>query len=668
MKLLYLYIAECSDRDIKNEHYRFDSNDVFTVTDDGKLTYEHYNALPKKFWTTPVAAPKWQSRVDSVSAIVGANGAGKTSIATILGRCFELGRPSPKYACVILEDDVYTLYENLENKIDCAKVEMELGRSHFKHFTEKDGWSPHEPPFHFVYYSPFCATQTVWEQADRIDGPQNMYDLSATKIFTMWTDANGQPLKFYDDYNRRLSFEFARVFHEIDRGGTSRMPFALPSFVRIVRNVAHSQTAYLMVWHATKHGDGIQFECSNKQLLDLSWLLSLINIQDVRIGMIVDYAGVLVDENTADNAVCNSLLSSAGWKAFVALGVWLSDIMKQEEKKMHWGAQDIRQRFEAEWRCMSTDMQDVVLDEIGRRLSDIRNDSVAEWETFARLWKAVRKFAKHEDVVLAGNSVECSLSSLEAFGEFLDLMKTHDEMVDRHGFLNFVIPGLSSGEMTSMVCWGRLYECFKKMKIAQGSYPERQWVDVSRVIDPDDIKKREDVQGVEHVLLFMDEAETTMHPEWQRKLVSSMIWFIENCTHHLAVHIVFASHSPMLLSDIPKSNIQFLFKARADYSVDMMKTDLEKLKNTFGANIFDLYRLTYFLNEGPVGEFAHNKIKNLLRSIAALGAKSVGLKVMDENGGTDDLMNLEEIKMLVKIVGDPLLQNYFQNIAKLGML
>ena len=75
------------------------------------------------------------------------------------------------------------------------------------------------------------------------------------------------------------------------------------------------------------------------------------------------------------------------------------------------------------------------------------------------------------------------------------------------------------------------------------------------------------------------------------------------------MQIIFGSHSPMLLSDIPKDNVVFLG--------DKEKVvEMRSIYNTFGANIFDLIRLPFFLKQGPVGEFASMKVNALLAELA----------------------------------------------------
>ena len=104
-----------------------------------------------------------------------------------------------------------------------------------------------------------------------------------------------------------------------------------------------------------------------------------------------------------------------------------------------------------------------------------------------------------------------------------------------------------------------------------------------------------------NVVLFFDEAETSFHPNWQRKLVSDIIDFCSFVFQDSHFHVIFATHSPIILSDIPSSNIVFLRKKAGKKSFRVNVEDevwVEEHKgNTFGANIYDLFRDSFFLNK-----------------------------------------------------------------------
>ena len=131
---------------------------------------------------------------------------------------------------------------------------------------------------------------------------------------------------------------------------------------------------------------------------------------------------------------------------------------------------------------------------------------------------------------------------------------------------------------------------------------------------------------------MLDEAEIGFHPAWQRRYLNLIIEFL-NALKLInndipQFQIVISSHSPILLSDIPKCCTNYI---KRDINGFARNVKSEKdIKETFAANIFDLYRMSFFMNDGLIGEFAQEKIKKLFNRI--------------DNGETIGIVN--EIKMI----------------------
>ena len=105
--------------------------------------------------------------------------------------------------------------------------------------------------------------------------------------------------------------------------------------------------------------------------------------------------------------------------------------------------------------------------------------------------------------------------------------------------------------------------------------------------------------------LIFDEIELYFHPEYQRLLLKNIIQgLINNQLDTLKINILFVTHSPFILSDIPSQNILRLEDG---------KTMLDEIsKNTFGANIHDLLANEFFLKNGFMGEFAKTEINQVI--------------------------------------------------------
>jgi predicted ATP-binding protein involved in virulence len=115
-------------------------------------------------------------------------------------------------------------------------------------------------------------------------------------------------------------------------------------------------------------------------------------------------------------------------------------------------------------------------------------------------------------------------------------------------------------------------------------------------------------------IIFIEEVEISMHPQWQKQLLFLIFSIYKklNLLNHenLKYHLVFTTHSPFLLSDIPKQNIIFL---DTDKNGNCKVVDgLNEKKETFGANIHTLLSDSFFMEDGLMGEFAKSKINEII--------------------------------------------------------
>lgn len=145
-----------------------------------------------------------------------------------------------------------------------------------------------------------------------------------------------------------------------------------------------------------------------------------------------------------------------------------------------------------------------------------------------------------------------------------------------------------------------------------------------------------------NVNLIMEEIELYYHPEYQRQFFNTLLNLIQrvNLENIKNINIVFVTHSPFILSDVPKCNVLFL--------KDGMPDD-ELQENTFGANIHSLLKHGFFMPNLPIGEFAYGKINALFKK----------LNTGDFNNDDEDKRkkDLNDIYQQILLVGEPFLRN-----------
>jgi len=110
----------------------------------------------------------------------------------------------------------------------------------------------------------------------------------------------------------------------------------------------------------------------------------------------------------------------------------------------------------------------------------------------------------------------------------------------------------------------------------------------------------------ENEILLIDECELYLHPNWQKKFLFYLIQFFKK-----KIQIILTTHSPFLLSDIPKQNIIFLDKDENGNCKVLKHDKVMNKKQTFGANIHTLLSDSFFMEDGLMGEFAKSKINEI---------------------------------------------------------
>lgn len=107
-----------------------------------------------------------------------------------------------------------------------------------------------------------------------------------------------------------------------------------------------------------------------------------------------------------------------------------------------------------------------------------------------------------------------------------------------------------------------------------------------------------------NVNVVLEEVELYFHPEYQRQFIKYLLEQIRNAClpESMAINLLFVTHSPFILSDVPRQNVLFLRDGKPESSMQ---------EDTFGANIHTLLQNGFFLSSVPIGEFAKAKIARM---------------------------------------------------------
>lgn len=145
------------------------------------------------------------------------------------------------------------------------------------------------------------------------------------------------------------------------------------------------------------------------------------------------------------------------------------------------------------------------------------------------------------------------------------------------------------------------------------------------------------------VNIIFDEIELYYHPAYQKGLIKRMLNVIENMELGTVEHInmIFATHSPFILSDIPRDRILYL-KEGNDVSDEVEV-------NPFGANINDVLCQSFFLDKGFMGDYIQGRLVDLI-------------DYMTNPKRTNDTYWRKNAEKLIMAIGDPLLRDQLTDL------
>ncbi len=139
------------------------------------------------------------------------------------------------------------------------------------------------------------------------------------------------------------------------------------------------------------------------------------------------------------------------------------------------------------------------------------------------------------------------------------------------------------------------------------------FADISEVLDGENCSQKD---SEENVILLLDEPDVFFHPEWQRLFIYFLTEFFKRKFPEKNFHTIITTHSPFLLSDIPKENCVFLdLEITGEGEKQEHKTIVkpkEKISHTLAQNIYYLLADGFFMEKG-IGEYVRLKLSETLK-------------------------------------------------------
>ncbi len=144
-------------------------------------------------------------------------------------------------------------------------------------------------------------------------------------------------------------------------------------------------------------------------------------------------------------------------------------------------------------------------------------------------------------------------------------------------------------------------------------------------------------------IICLDEINVFWHPNWQKNFIKEIVDFLMTFFQDTKINLILATHSPFILSDLPKENIIFLEKGKQVYPFD-------DGKQTFGANIHTLLSHGFFMKDGLMGEFAKSKIDDVIKYL--------------NNDKKSTITTDKDAQNIIDIIGEPIIKRELQRMLK----
>jgi predicted ATPase len=173
----------------------------------------------------------------------------------------------------------------------------------------------------------------------------------------------------------------------------------------------------------------------------------------------------------------------------------------------------------------------------------------------------------------------------ESEDDFRTFQQRYVKVKGMTSFLNFTWRSLSSGEQSYLSFMSRFYSLIHERS--------------------NSLKK--------DLFIMIDEGDTGYHPDWQRKFFKNTLQFLSETFKDHRLQIIFTSNTPFLTSDLLKSNILFTQKSTGGSSVFLSKDNSNE--STFAANIHTLFSDSFYMDGVLIGEYAKEKINQVIEYI-----------------------------------------------------
>lgn len=623
MELVYLWVNNCKDC-IKNQEMNFSPSFHFKVDD--KLyphNIEYYN-------TQPSINIMKNGIVSNITAIVGSNGAGKTSLLSFLANencsarvtnrkgyekyddCrYERG----KSIFIFFDNNKFIIYHNLENELKCINFQKSHHIFHNKNTPQSIPMLCEIRKQIIIYLSNSSFIPEIFLPYSQSGGTYNvnlhlksLYLISNRFYNSLWgisefnkadMDSKGFAGIIQNKRNEQTFQELLDIlyYNYLESNKITDYVGRLKEevYVYFENIMSLCDTTYNDDIESLKYKNSSQYEFEGKPDIRFHFKSSKKYYNKQKI-FFQKYAYTAIEDLCRKNATVVLYFNLLFELFFYEDNFILPDL--DFEKNIYTQLSDLLKQYE-EYRNYLEDIKQI--DEVLSEYSTFKNNIDNPHDLACRYDKVVnRSNAKFYSFI----------ANIFSEGESYALRYIRIRNLE-----------MSSGEraMQNMFSWLVLIPQLDRiMSINRDSYTSK--------------------------LLLIDEIDLYSHPEWQRKIIAQLISTINKLEKN-PVQIILTSHSPIILSDFPQNNTIYLHKMDGKDTIILG----EKHKPTLGANIYTLFNDAFFLEKGAVGEYASKTILDIYHELKS---------------DTSLQHELAYYENFIELIGDEILKNEMRKVLR----
>lgn len=592
MQIVYCYVE--TDINIRDQGINFGSQYIYTtdlVENQYQIKRENNSAYVGELFRRNSGG-----LIDNVTAIVGQNGSGKTNLMQFLINALE-GNPFITNGFLILSDGGKNF-----KIINCTTKKI---NADFKIST-----SPQIAEYSGLYYNPIYDFQDHYREVgsqiidvssntlmhyDYYDDQffsesLNMVDLHKFKNISrqvrfMVTQKNARKIRDYIDIPRRIDVAFIDPKFTHDKQGIDNISYDFRPFYELGVNIWRKRKSAIRERQHELQESNKRKRFNQKDDNDLVYIGILFHL----------WKFIFYTQEINNSTLEEGHLNSYTEDDFAELG----KLSFEEYIKAF--LRDQNNIFDADSIINFID----VVKNIALKSKNVNEDS--------------------NGFVM----IDCNLNQVEL------ILDAYDPMIEKlssllhgrqpNGLLQFNWRNMSSGEKAFL-------DLFARVSHGMG------------IIDRK-VKKNPNFKTPEYLYLLIDEGEIGFHLQWQKEYVSILLDILpriinlKNVKNKLHIQLIFTTHSPISLSDIPRYNTVYLKRDEEG----MLNVILEKdsPKYSFGANIHEIMYDAFYLKNGFTGNFS----KEIIDEIFAWA-----------NNKDKHRLSASYVRKLINLIDDPILR------------